>query len=307
MPFTFLPHQAPLLPLVGRDARWDGVALVAGSVAPDLFYVTNGWGYGPFGWSLWFDGHAARNQFWVVLLAVVLTVVVRRIVMPVAPLALPDLGGLGIRQYAAASQHRHRWWVTVGSAAVGAASHLVIDSFTHTDGAVVQAVPALRTSLFQVAGKQVSIAAILQYGGSVVGVVAAIWMLRRLAAEGAIARGTPVPGARLDPTAHGLLWGSVALGVVGGLAYGWSRRNWLDFDGVVQTSGSSVVIMATCWVAFGGLVAGCVLARLAGITSPGRSTPGAEGAPSRSSYRDRGPASRSSRRRAGTAARRPTG
>ncbi len=183
----------------------------------------------------------------------------------------------------------------------------MIDSFTHTDGAAVQAVPALRASLFQVAGKQVSIAAILQYGGSVAGAVAAIWLLRRLAAQGAIARGAPLPEGGLDPTAHGLLWGSVALGLVGGVAYGWSRRNWLDFDGVLHTSGSSVVVMAACWVAFVALAAGCALARLAGVTSPGRSTHAGAGARSRSSYRDRDPASRSSRRRAGTAARRPTG
>jgi hypothetical protein len=307
VPFTFLPHQAPLLPLVGRERRWDAVALVAGSTAPDLFYVTNGWGYGPFGRYLWFDGHALRNQFWVVALALALTVVIRRVVMPVLPLALPDVGGLGLRQYAAAARHRYRWWVTLGSAVVGTASHLLLDSFTHTDGAVVQAFGPLRWRLFAVAGRGLSVAGLLQYGGSAVGVVAAVVLLRRLAARGAIARGEPLPPGGVGSTASGLLWGSIALGVIGGVAYAWSRREWLDFAGAVRTSGSSVVIMAFCWVAFGGVLLGCLLARLAQVTSPGRSTPAGAGARSRWSYRDRVQASRSSPGRAGTGARPPSG
>ena len=307
MPFTFLPHQAPLLPLVGRERRWDAVALVAGSVAPDLFYVTNGWGYGPLGMYMWFDGHAVRNQFWVVALAVALTVVVRRIVMPVLPLALPDVGGLGLRQYAAAARHRYPWWITWGSAAVGAASHLVLDSFTHSNGAVVKAFTPLQTKVFELAGHGVSAAGVLQYGGSVVGVVVAGIMLRRLAADGTIARGERVPDARLRPVGAGLLWGSVVMGVVVGVTYGWSRKTWHTLDLHRRSSSFSVMIMAFCWVAFAGVVLGCLLARRAGVTSPDRSTPAGAVVPSRSSYRDRDPASRSSRGPEGTAARPPSG
>jgi len=43
MPFTFLSHQAPVLPLKIAAPRWfDGTALVLGSMAPDLFFVTHG-------------------------------------------------------------------------------------------------------------------------------------------------------------------------------------------------------------------------------------------------------------------------
>ncbi len=261
MPFTFLPHQAPLLPLVGGARRWDGVALVAGSMAPDLFYVTNGWGYGPLGIALWFDGHAARNLPWVVLLAVVLTVVVRRAVMPVLPFALPDVGDLDVRQYAAAARHRYPWWITVGSAAVGAVSHIVWDSFTHNDGAAVKAIPALGTSVAQLGARHVRIATLLQYGSSAVGVVAALVILRRLAAEGRIAHGEPVPDVELDGPGRAVCLAGIVLGIAGGVGYAWSRSGTHQLYGQHIESGISVVVMAFAWVAFLGTVLGSVLAR----------------------------------------------
>ena len=261
MPFTFLPHQAPLLPLVGSARRWDGVALVAGSVAPDLFYVTNGWGYGPFGIALWFDGHAARNLAWVVLLAVLLTAVVRRAVMPVLPFALPDVMGLDVRQYAAAARHRYPWWITVGSAAVGAVSHVVWDSFTHNDGAAVRAIPALGTELVEVGGRHLRIANLLQYGSSALGFVAALVLLRRLAAERRIARVEPVPDVELDGPGRGLCLGGIVVGVVGGAGYAFSRSGEHQLFGQRIESSISVVVMAFVWVAFLGVVLGSVLAR----------------------------------------------
>ena len=43
MPFTFFAHQAPVLPVAWAwPNATDGVALVIGSMAPDLAYVLNG-------------------------------------------------------------------------------------------------------------------------------------------------------------------------------------------------------------------------------------------------------------------------
>jgi hypothetical protein len=263
-------------------------------MAPDLFYVTNGWGYGPWGVSLWFDGHSLRNQFWVVALAVVLAVLVRRVVMPVLPLGVPDVGGLGIRQYAAAARHRYPWWITVGSAAVGVASHLVLDAFTHRNGAAVEALPILGQRLFAVAGHGVSTAALLQYGGSALGVVVGVVLLRRLAARGAVAGPEPSPRGKLSPAASALLWVCIGVGIVTGGAYGWSRKTWHTLDLHRRSSSFSVMVMAFAWVAFAGLVVGCLLAGRAGVTNPDRSTPGGGAARRRSSYRAHDPASRSS-------------
>ncbi|MDP4013047.1 MAG: DUF4184 family protein [Candidatus Nanopelagicales bacterium] len=43
MPLTFGSHQAVVLPLKMLKPRWfDGTALVIGSMAPDLFFLTHG-------------------------------------------------------------------------------------------------------------------------------------------------------------------------------------------------------------------------------------------------------------------------
>ena len=90
VPLTFLAHQAPVLPLKMRDPRrWDGLGLVVGSMAPDLAYVSSGFGYvGTV--ALYFSGHRLQNLLLLALFGTLLTVVVRRLVLPVAPLLLPD-------------------------------------------------------------------------------------------------------------------------------------------------------------------------------------------------------------------------
>ena len=264
MPFTFLPHQVPVLPIAGRgDRRWDGVALVAGSIAPDLFYVTAGWGWGPWGIPLWFDGHALVALPVVTLVAAALAVVVRRVVLAAAPLVVPDCGQFRFGDWWTISRRRPRWTVTIWSAAIGVLTHLVLDSFTHAHGWVVQNAAAFTTPLFVVAGHQVALYSILQYGGSLVGAVVAVEMLRRMGRRGRFApdSGEPRP-APLSPAQVGLVAGGVLGGVVGGVLYAMSRSRAELLGGQVVESGASVVIMAFCWVAFAGLVAGSALALL---------------------------------------------
>ena len=276
MPFTFLPHQVLVLPLAGgRDRRWDGVALVAGSVAPDLFYVTTGWGWGPWGIRLWFDGHAVISIPIVTVLAAVLAVVVRRVVLPVVPLAVHDAGDFHLRSWWTISIRRPRWWVTILSAGVGVLTHLFLDSFTHGNGWVVQNVSLFNTPLFNVAGHSVALYSILQYGGSLLGGVVALEMLRRMGQRGRFAPGDLAAPRALAPRQLAALAGGVLIGVVGGLFYAVSRSGTHRVLGTQFEAGSSAVLIAFCWVAFGGLVAGCVastaLARP--FTSPGRPTP----------------------------------
>lgn len=109
MPLTFLAHQAVVLPV---KHRWpdhvDGVGLAVGSAMPDLWYVTTGWLYGPFGIPLWVDGHqVSAFGTTVVVPGLLLALLVRRFV----------LGERGPRR-----------WVTLRSVALGGATHLPLDA-----------------------------------------------------------------------------------------------------------------------------------------------------------------------------------
>lgn len=167
MPFTFLPHQAPVLPLLGRgqrvDPRFDGVALVIGSMAPDLLYVLSGTGFA-------FDSHALVPLLWTsVPLTVALCLMFRR--WMAAPLAahLPDGGLLHLRDFGTVARRRPVWVVTVASAIVGAVSHVVLDSFTHKDGWAVQHWAPLRAVAFTRHGIGYHVSSVLQYSLSFLG------------------------------------------------------------------------------------------------------------------------------------------
>lgn len=127
MPATFPSHAAAVLPLkLWRPRRFDGVALVTGSAAPDLPYALNGFVLLPSTHSLpavlWFGLPVALVTAWLVRRAAPVVAVH----LPARPgwLALPDYGVLGAV--------RHRWYVTVWSGLLGAASHAAWDGFTHS-------------------------------------------------------------------------------------------------------------------------------------------------------------------------------
>ncbi|GIG01068.1 DUF4184 family protein [Catellatospora citrea] len=130
MPLTFPSHLAPVLPLKLWRPRWfDGVALAAGAVAPDVAYLAldaDG--------RLFADTHTWQALLWWCLpVALAYTWVVRRTIATVA-VHLPDGRRFTWRAYAELAHHRHRWPITVGSCLLGAASHVAWDRLTHTDG-----------------------------------------------------------------------------------------------------------------------------------------------------------------------------
>ena len=61
----------------------------------------------------------------------------------------------------------------------------------------------------------------------------------------------------LAPRQLATLSGGVLVGVVGGVLYALSRSGVHRVLGTQFEAGSSAVVMAFCWVAFVGLVAGC--------------------------------------------------
>jgi Domain of unknown function (DUF4184) len=125
VPLTFPSHPAAVIPLKLWRPRWfDGVALVVGSMAPDFAYVLDGSGL-----PVWpFSHQLAGLVGWCLPIALVGAWAVRR-AAPVIAAHLPSGGWLALRDYGSLGVSRHRRWITVSSALVGAASHLALDWF----------------------------------------------------------------------------------------------------------------------------------------------------------------------------------
>ncbi len=125
MPFTFFAHQAPVLPVARRwPNATDGVALVIGSMAPDLAYLLNGSRF-----AIW--AHAFP---WLVTFCVPVTIclswIVVRVLAPVVPAHLPQLGNFRLQDYRGLATHRFGIVSTPVCAFVGALSHVAFDSLT---------------------------------------------------------------------------------------------------------------------------------------------------------------------------------
>jgi len=123
VPLTFPSHPAAVLPLKLWRPHWfDGVALVVGSMAPDLGYVLDGSGL-----PVWPFSHQITGLVgWCLPLTLLLAWLIRR-AAPVLAVHLPEAGPLALRDYGALGAVRHRWLLTVVSTLLGAASHLLLD------------------------------------------------------------------------------------------------------------------------------------------------------------------------------------
>lgn len=143
MPLTVPTHPVAVLPLKLWRPRWfDGVALVLGSIAPDVAYALDGYG-------VTIHSHQWHALLWWNLPLVLVGARLVRRAAPVVVAHLPRGGPLALRDYGLLATVRHPWHVTVASALLGAASHIVWDAFTHPtlDGGAVP-FPALhRTAL----------------------------------------------------------------------------------------------------------------------------------------------------------------
>jgi uncharacterized protein DUF4184 len=185
MPFT-IAHAAAVLPL--RKTRLPLAAMMIGSMSPDFSYFT------PVTIAL--PTHTLGGLFWFCLpvgLAVWLFYV-RVLEAPTIAL-LPD----GWRGRVVRSEYRLSASLLMRvslAILVGAATHLLWDSFTHSQSPVAEALPTLRDVTVGVLGKQLSVYRFLQYLSSIVGLVAlAIWAWRQGPAP---ARPPQDPGSRLS-------------------------------------------------------------------------------------------------------------
>ena len=125
MPLTLPTHPIAVIPLLFWRPRWfDGVALVVGAISPDVAFAFAGYG-------ITINSHAWHAVIWWTVPIALVSVRLIQWAAPTVAAHLPAGGVLALDDYGAVGVFRHRWWITVSSAMLGAASHLVWDAFTH--------------------------------------------------------------------------------------------------------------------------------------------------------------------------------
>ncbi|QSB14949.1 DUF4184 family protein [Natronosporangium hydrolyticum] len=246
MPATFPSHAAVVLPVkLAWPRRFDGVALVVGSAAPDMYYALNGYVVVP-------PTHNLPGLFWFALPVTLLATFLIRRSAPTIAVHLPARPGwLALRDYGVLGQVRHRWYVTVYSALLGSASHVLWDGFTHhpqiAHGFGVRWVPALTAE----AWPGVPWWLLAQHASTVLGAIAALGMAVYLGRRRLLRRwhGEPPPA----PYAPWAFW-SAAGAVVALYPLTWPL---LRFQYATYVQGVRMLL------AFGfALLAGAVAARL---------------------------------------------
>jgi hypothetical protein len=121
-------------------------------------------------------------------------------------------------------------WGVVISLIVGAATHIFWDGFTHENGFAVEAVPALRTFLFEVDGHEVYLYRLLQHASSLIGLsLLAYWVWRWLRTAPPLHPPAEWQPSRAVRTASLVVL--FASSAIGGLLYGLRRVE--GFEGLV--------------------------------------------------------------------------
>jgi hypothetical protein len=175
MPFT-AAHPAAILPLL-RNSRWfSATGLIAGSVAPDFEYFLLLPLFSTSSHSL--EGLLLFNVPVAVVVATIFQLLIRKPMVAHLPdwlqqraLAVPELQWM--------TYLRTRWITFLFSVIVGAATHLLWDSFTHEAGYFAQKWPVLSYKV-STPWKEMMICRFLQHGSTVAGGLAILLYISRL-------------------------------------------------------------------------------------------------------------------------------
>jgi hypothetical protein len=203
MPFT-LAHPAAVLPLRGlRHLR--SVPLMVGAMAPDTPYYFPGRLQHAMPETHRFeDSFGSCLLFGYLLLAALF--VLRR---PLTALLAPRARWLCLHALAPFSRPREWLWAAP-ALLLGIWTHLLWDSFTHSDGWMVHRVAALSAPV-NIAGYSGPLCHLLQYLSSVVGLTILAWWYLRLPAP---ARPRPDPHATRTSSRPVLLLIAAAAGLI---------------------------------------------------------------------------------------------
>jgi hypothetical protein len=220
MPLTWFAHQVPVFGMKLARPRWfDGVALVFGSMAPDLAYAFTG----PLG----LDGHKAPAAFtFAAPLAVVMALLFRHVIAGQIPRCFPDLGPFGVRSYGVLATRRPTVLITLSSALLGTGSHVVMDWFTHSGRPAVRwfGYDDLEVTVF---GYTETLASTLQNVGHTFGSFAGFLLLvligrRRLLEEWYSADRVREARALRPSSLRSAMWACMFFGGIVGFGLGWS-------------------------------------------------------------------------------------
>lgn len=258
MPFTFFAHQVPVLPVARKwPQASDGVALVIGSMAPDFAYVLQGSRF-----AVWAHGFPGVVTFCVPATVVVSWLVVR-VLAPVVPSHLPQLGDSRLRDYREVATHRFHVLGTPICAFLGALSHVALDHFTHEWGWFARHVDWYNQMLGHGPwlGRQWTPFRVVQYVGHIGGTTLCVYLMWCYGRQ----RWMTARAAEIDDRSTSastvLLSSCVAIGLFAAVA--WVR---------LQPAGSASDILRVAGGAFAGMTLGALAARLS-LARDGRRAP----------------------------------
>ena len=176
MPFTF-SHPAIVLPLTYLSKRWFSLTgLVIGSLTPDFEYFFRMRIQSKY-------SHSIDGLFWFDLpLGILLTFIFHNLVRDSLLQNLP----IGFKSRFSGFKHldwnvyfKRKWFVVITSILIGAASHILWDSFTHDTGYFVQHISALQQSI-DFLGRQIPILKLLQHSSTLIGGFAIVYVIYNL-------------------------------------------------------------------------------------------------------------------------------
>lgn len=165
MPFTF-SHPAIVLPLTYLPRQWFSLTgLIIGSLTPDFEYFLRMRIKSNY-------SHTIDGLFWFdlplgLLLAFLFHNIVRNSLFDNLPTFLKSRFS-AFRQLYWNEHFKRNWFVVTISILIGAASHILWDSFTHDHGYFVQTIPTLQNSV-DFLGGQIPILKILQHSSTLIG------------------------------------------------------------------------------------------------------------------------------------------
>ncbi len=164
MPYPFA-HPAAVLPLIGpMGRRAVPSALVIGSIVPDLWYFV------PLATREASHSAAGLPLFCLpvgVLLYVVFHVLLKQPLVALLPARIAPL--------AAQRLPPHPWHAVLACLLIGSVTHHAWDSFTHEEGFVVEALPALRVQLFALGAYPFHVFQVLQHASTLLGTAFVCW------------------------------------------------------------------------------------------------------------------------------------
>lgn len=188
MPFTF-SHPALVLPLTYLPRHWLSLTgLVIGSLTPDFEYFLRMRIQSDY-------SHTIAGLFWLDLpLGILLTLLYHNIARDGLIKNLPfNLKSRLFRytQFDWISHFKAHWLVISVSILIGAASHLIWDSFTHEAGYFVSTFPHLLLTI-ELFGHEIPVFKIFQHGSSLIGGLIVIVALFKLTADLSVSRQTSI-------------------------------------------------------------------------------------------------------------------